>query len=131
MAINFRKIHESVLDDKASFYTMVAHELNNIDYVTVYSTEPQRGKYSCFDYSDEGCDSDTEEETEKDDDRFCWKDCHIQMDDDGLYWESKSGKNACLLCYCIVKAELMPNHVKLWIAPKDSGTEMGIVDFYT
>jgi hypothetical protein len=126
--INFFQIlHENILEDKGSFYTFASHELHNMDHITVYSDEPLGSNYSCFDYNHEG--DDREENDSESDRRFVWKDCKLNFDDDGLYWKSKSGKNACLLVYAIAKAEARPNYIKVWVTPKDSSDEMGVVEF--
>ncbi|MDR2458394.1 MAG: hypothetical protein LBD41_08005 [Clostridiales Family XIII bacterium] len=131
--MNFKKIYESthtklfenILEGNDHFYGFVREELHDKDHIDIYSDEPLGSNYSCFDYNQEGDDK-SEGET-----CFHWKDCKVLMDDDGVYWKSKSGKNACALIYCIVKAELKPKHIKLWIAPKDSGEEMGVLEFYS
>jgi hypothetical protein len=123
------RLFESVLDENESFYGMVASELHDQKVSSVYSDEPLGSNYSCFDYNHEGDDGRDEENTEKDR-RFVWRDCHVRFDDDGIYVESKSGKNMCVSAYAIAKAELSPSKVKLWVAPKDSSDEMGVVEFY-
>jgi hypothetical protein len=118
---------ESVLSDNAKFYDLVRTELHGQTGIDVYSDEPLGSNTSCFDYSDEGDDSEMTEE----DYRHYWKDCKLTMDDDGLYWESASGKHAALLCYAILKAEIKPKRIKLWVCPTDSSEEMGVVEFFT
>jgi hypothetical protein len=135
--MNFRKIYElshtrlfeNLLDekDKAHFYSFVRSELHDAKDVTIYSDEPLGSNYSCFDYNHEGDDRDKEA---KEDHRFCWENCKLTMDDDGIYWKSKSGKNACALIYCITKAESKPGHIKIWVSPHDNADEMGVLDFY-
>jgi hypothetical protein len=122
---------ESVLSDNASFYDAIRSELHDQAGVNVYSDEPIGSNFSCFDYNDEGDDRDLRSSTQEGDYRHYWKDCKLVMDDDGLYWESVNGKHAALLCYAILKAELKPKHVKLWVGPIDSSEEMGVVDFFT
>lgn len=117
---------ESVLTDNAAFYDTVRYELHDQTGIDIYSDEPLGSNSSCFDYAGEG--DDNNEMTEEDR-RYLWKNCKLTMDDDGLYWESASGKHGSLLCYAIVKAELRPKYVKLWIAPIDSSEEMGVVEF--
>jgi hypothetical protein len=119
---------ESVLSDKASFYDMVRSELHDQTGVDIYSDEPLGSIFSCFDYSKEGDDNNEQVEEDR---RHFWKNCKLTMDDDGLYWESASGKHAALLCYAILKAELKPEHIKLWVCPADSSDEMGVVEFFT
>ena len=119
---------ESVLAVNANFYDFVKNELHDISGIDIYSDEPLGSNYSCFDFGYEG--DDNFERTESDR-RHIWKNCKLTMDDDGLYWESESGKNACLTIYAIVKAEAGPDHVRLWVAPKDSCDEMAVVDFYS
>jgi hypothetical protein len=131
--MNFRKIYESthtrlfenILEGNAYFYGFAHEELHNKKNIDIYSDEPLGSNYSCFDYNNEGNDNKQEE-----DNRFHWKNCEVLMDDDGIYWKSKSGKNACLLIYCIVKAEIKPGYIKLWISPKDTSDEMGVVEFF-
>jgi hypothetical protein len=120
-------MNESVLSDNASFYGLISEELHNKDGVNITSDEPLGSNVSCFSYSDEDQDDDSKEDTEGNLHR--WNKCHINMDDDGLYWESESGHKGCLLLYSIVKSELNPKHIKLWIAPIDGSDEMGVVEF--
>jgi hypothetical protein len=119
---------ESVLSDNSVFYDTVRTELHNQTGIDVYSDEPLGSNNSCFDYSNEGDDRDGTMESDR---RHFWRDCKLTMDDDGLYWESASGKHAALLCYAILKAELKQKHIKLWVAPIDSSEEMGVVEFFT
>jgi len=73
---------ESVLNDTATFYALVHTELHGIKGVDIYSDEPLGSNYSCFDYSNEGCDRRANDENDR---RFVWEDCELTMDDDGLY----------------------------------------------
>jgi len=127
----FSKLFESVLMDNAVFYDMVKAELHDAKGVQIYSDEPLRDNYSCLDYSREGDDRDEDERGEGFDRRFRWDDCTLTMDDDGLYFKSASGKNGCVTIYAIMKAELKPNRVVIWVGPKDSSEEMAVVSFYT
>jgi hypothetical protein len=120
---------ESVLTDNGAFYDIVRYELHDKTGIDVYSDEPLGSNDSCFDYSGEGDDRSEMMKMEKDR-RHIWRNCKLTMDDDGLYWESASSKHGALLCYAIVKAELRPKYVKLWIAPIDSSDEMGVVEFF-
>jgi len=110
---------------------MLIEEMHELDHVQIYSDEPKRGSFSCFDYSHEGDDKDKDEEDPEYDDRFRWDDCKLTFDDDGLYWKSKKGKNAALTAYAVKKAELKPYQITLWVAPTDSSDQMAVVDFYT
>ena len=124
----FKRIYEKVLKDNAKFYDLVYNELHDVDNVQIFSSEPDiRDNFSCFDYSKEGCDRKEDDH----DDRFRWDKCKLTMDDDGLYWKSKSGKNAALTIYSIVKAELKSNEVRIWVAPIDSSDQMAVVSFFT
>ena len=119
---------ESVLTSDARFYDFVKNELHDVSGIDIYSDEPLGSNYSCFDYNNEGDDNFEKIESDR---RYIWKNCKLTKDDDGLYWESESGKNASLLIYAIVKAEADPDHVRLWVAPINSCNQMGVVDFYS
>jgi hypothetical protein len=118
---------ESALSDNAAFYDTVRSELHGQTGIDIYSDEPLGSNTSCFDYSHEGDDDDG---TAEEDRRYIWKNCKLTMDDDGLYWESASGKHGALLCYAIIKAELKPKHITLWIAPVDSSEGMSVIEFF-
>jgi hypothetical protein len=124
------KLFESVLDENQSFYSLVSEELHGQKDVEISSDEPNGSNVSCFSYDHEDQEDDSfgEEDTE-DDGMHRWHGSKVTMDDDGLYWESESGHKGCLTLYCIVKAEFDPGHITLWVAPKDSGTDMGVVHF--
>jgi len=123
------KLFESVMKDAATFYDMVQNELHGLKDVQVYSDEPFGDSVSCFDFNGDGDDQTDEERSSLN--MFKWDHCELTMDDDGLYWKSRSGITCSLLIYTVVKAVLKPNHIRLWIAPKDSSEDMGVVDFYT
>jgi hypothetical protein len=118
---------ENISSNNASFYDIVRSELHGQTGIDVFSDEPIGTNKSCFDYSDEGDDSDERMEEDR---RYFWKNCKLTMDDDGLYWESARGKHAALLCYAIVKAEIKPAHIRLWVAPITFSEEMGVVEFF-
>ena len=119
-------LNEGILDSNSVFYNFAFNELHNKDHITIYSDEPLGSNFSCFDFKNEGDDRDKRYESDR---RFHWKDCKLTFDDDGVYWKSKSGKSGALLVYCIVKIEAKPKHIKIWLSPKDSGEDMGVIDF--
>ena len=125
------RLNESVLKDAATFYSAVSSELHDIDNVQIWSDEPLGSNFSCFDYSHEGDDRTEEDKKNMDDRRFRWNNCKLTMDDDGLYWESKKGKNAALTIYAIKKVELKPHWVTVWVAPTDSSDQMAVIEFFT
>jgi hypothetical protein len=123
------KFYERVLTDKGPFYNLVRNELHGVSGVEIYSEEPRDSDFSCFDYNQEGWDSDADNSGENFS-RFVWRNCIMTMDDDGLYWKSESGKSAALLIYGITKAELLEKRVKLWVAPKETSDQMGVVEIW-
>jgi hypothetical protein len=132
--MNQRRLFEAVLSDAAAFYGMVRTELHGQKGVDIYSDEPIGSNISCFDFKGTGDDnydsSGWDAEKFNKDDRHIWKDCELIDDDDGLYWESAEGNMGAVSKYTIVKAELRPKEIKLWVAPKDSSDDMGVLSFY-
>jgi len=124
------KLFERIIDE-ASFYKFVSEELHGLKGVQVTSNEPDGGEFSCFDYSHEGDDVGIGEYSDSPQTSGIheWLDCELTMDDDGLYWESKSGKNACLLIYSITKTEAKPEYVDVWVAPINGSGDFGKVTF--
>jgi hypothetical protein len=127
--MNYRKIYESVLKDNAVFYDFVYNELHEQKNVNIISVEKRR-EYSQFDYESERTGTDKV----KDDgefSKFGWINCTLTEDDDGLYWESKSGKKGCLLIYGIKKVILEKGKITLFLQKTEGRGEEGKVIFIT
>jgi len=115
---------ESVLGKPSHFFDTIRSELHGKAGVDVFSTEP-KSKYSCFDRSFMGCDWTVDVESD-----FChvWKECRLTVDD-ALHWESRDGKKATLQIYAVRHVELQCGYIKIWVEPKGSCDQIGVVEF--
>jgi hypothetical protein len=126
------KLFENILDECGAFYDFVRNELHDAEGVEIYSDEPSGSRFSCFDFEYKGDDMTFPDGRfiNPDDRRHGWHCCKITMDDDGLYWESATGKQACICIYAICKVEAKPGVIIVNVAPTDTSDDDGVVYFY-